>query len=486
MKPIKLSLFFILISIITIFGQNYQSINSKRISYFDDQNGNINCIRIDSVKYQTDSIFYPFTVIQQFGYNCFSPSVASWIGKNVTIKKNGTNEFVNKRGDTIFIKTNANLGDKWTAYEKQDSLTIIASVITHDTLSFLGIKDSVKTIEFQPYDKNLNKIDLGYNNNQLQISKNYGFVKTFNFYLFPDLYSEFWNKQFEKYDLIGLSNPKVGVNNLTWFEVNDFQIGDEFHIMEESSCWNGFNGNATTKKSIYKYLDRMDYSDSIVYHYSRKESIKTTWSDSSAFNYYNDTLKVVIKPDTTFDKLPGEPIIIDNYTYNHSMTNELPLSKSNTKSFEFYVVGDDSFWHMPITDGCIFTDKYIKGLGGPYYSCKHTFCFGNEERILAYYKKGDITWGKPLEITGSSDISTKKNILIYPNPAKTNINITLSNKNVESTFLYIYDILGKLRKTQHLVTNNSTIDISNLNSGTYIIKISDNNQLLKMDRLIIE
>jgi hypothetical protein len=487
MKKIKTSLFLGLISIISTFGQDYQTISSNRIAFFDNENKNIKSIRIDSVKHQTDSVLFPFAVIQQLDYDCFSPFVASWIGKSVTIRDNGLNEFINKTGDTIFVKTNAKIEDKWIAFAIQDSLSIEAKILSHDTLTFLGISDSVKTIGFQAYDKNMNQLDLEINDMQLQISKSYGFVTIFNFYLFPNFQVDYPYERFEEYSLIGLSNPKVGVNNLTWFEVNDFQVGDELHILDESSCWYGDGyGSAITNKAIYKYLERVNYSDSIVYRYSRKQSISTTWTDSSDFKYYYDTLTTTIKPDSLFDKLPGEPIVTDYVTYNYYMTNESPLSKMNPRSYETFGFISDTCWQMIIADGCLPDYKYIKGLGGPYYSCTNAFCLGGAERKLVYYKKGDITWGSPLIVNGISDISEAKNIMIYPNPAKSHINISLINSNYQDLHVFIFDIQGKLQKTKSLKPNNSMMNISDLNSGIYILKIADDEKVLKIDRLIIE
>jgi hypothetical protein len=487
MKTIKLSLISVLISFTSVFGQNYQTISSNRIVYFDNEYNNIKCIRIDSIKHEVDSVFFPFAVIQQLDYDCFSPFIASWIGKSVTIKENRINEFTNKKGDTISIKTNSNIGDKWIAFKIQDSLIIEATIINHDTMTFLGISDSVKTIGFQAYDKNMNQLDFGINDMQLQISKSHGFVTIFNFYLFPNFQVDYPSERFEEYNLIGLSNPKIGVGNLTWFEVNDFQVGDELHVLDESSCWYGDGyGSATTNKAIYKYLERTNYSDSIVYRYSRKQSIYTTWTDSSDFKYYDDTITATIKPDSLFDKLPGEPIINEYETYNFYMTNESPLSKTNPKGYESYGFDGDSCWWMIIADGCLTDDKYIQGLGGPYYSCTYAFCLGGAERKLVYYKKGEVSWGNPITITGISGVSEAKDIMIFPNPAINQINITISNSNYQALQIFIYDIQGKLQKTISLKSSNSMINISDLNSGIYILKIADSEKVLKMDRLIIK
>jgi hypothetical protein len=486
MKSIELSLIFALISILSTSGQNYQTVNSKRIVYFDNQNKNIRCIRIDSVKIQTDSVLFPFTEIQKLDFNCYSPRVASWIGKKIIIKENGLNEFINKMGDTITIHTNASIEDKWIAFQIKDSLIVEASVVNHDTLTFLGSIDSVKTIRFQTFDKKMNPLVEDLNNMEIKISKNYGFVKTLNFYLFPNFNIDYPIGLLEEYNLIGLSNPEVGIHNLTWFEINDFQIGDELHILDESSCWDGHGyGSATTNKAILKYLERTDYKDSIVYLYSRKQSITTIWADSSSFDFYSDTLITTIKPDSFFDKLPGEPIILDNGTYNYFMINESPLAKFSPSYSEFGFTSD-SCWQLIMADGCLSDYKYIKGLGGPYFSCTEAFCLGGAERKLVYYKKGNIAWGSPLNITEISVIENKSNIQVYPNPANDFINVKLLDKRYADYILSIYSIQGKLMISRKLELTDSKLDISDLSSGIYILKIFDNEKVLKLDKLIIK
>ena len=487
MKPIILTLIVTLTFSINLFGQNYQSINSSRITYFENVSGNIGCIRIDSINYyNTDSILYPFTVIQELD-NCFSPIAASWIGRTVTIKENGMNKFINRQGDTISLKSNALFGDNWIAYQIEDSITIRATVISHDTITFLGLNDSVKTIGFQAFDKDMNPITMNINNMNVVISKNYGFIKTCNFYLFPDFQTNYPYEQFEEYNLVGLSNPEVGIKNLTWLEVNDFQVGDELHVLDESSCWESDEYySATTNKAIYIYLDRTNYSDSIVYRFFRKQSIYSIWNDRSSFLFYNDTLTTTIKSDSLFDKLPREPIITDYETYNYYMTNELPLSKTNPRGYESFYYTEDSCWQMMIADGCFSDEKYIKGLGGPYYSCTQAFCLGGAERKLAYYKKGDITWGTPLVVTSISEIKDIKYITIFPNPAKNYIRISFENNSNSDCIINIYDIHGKLIKSRKLELNMTEINTTDLEPGTYFLKIIDNGNIIKYDKLIVE
>jgi hypothetical protein len=81
-------------------------------------------------------------------------------------------------------------------------------------------------------------------------------------------------------------------------------------------------------------------------------------------------------------------------------------------------------------------------------------------------------------LTTANTLKTKQqNMLLYPNPAKESITINLSenNNNKEIT---IYDIYGrKLKQIKYVIVRNSeaiSINVSNLQSGVYILKVGEN------------
>jgi len=81
-------------------------------------------------------------------------------------------------------------------------------------------------------------------------------------------------------------------------------------------------------------------------------------------------------------------------------------------------------------------------------------------------------------LTTANTLKTKQqNMLLYPNPAKESITINLSenNNNKEIT---IYDIYGrKLKQIKYVIASNSeaiSINVSNLQSGVYILKVGEN------------
>lgn len=84
-----------------------------------------------------------------------------------------------------------------------------------------------------------------------------------------------------------------------------------------------------------------------------------------------------------------------------------------------------------------------------------------------------------LEITLSKSLSIDDNILekmkIYPNPVSSTLIFNIK-ENGKSYKVSIYDISGKLVKTEKLsALRNPNIDVSNLESGVYMIKVISEN-----------
>ena len=65
---------------------------------------------------------------------------------------------------------------------------------------------------------------------------------------------------------------------------------------------------------------------------------------------------------------------------------------------------------------------------------------------------------------------------MYPNPAKEYVTIDLSDLTSNAT-IFIYDYLGRLVKKELLNTTSSRIETSNLQKGTYIVKVDSDNGL---------
>jgi len=487
MKNFLVILIFILNSIQFILAQDYQVIRSDRTALFVNEQGNVKCIWVDSVKHISDSVFYLHPNFQQTRDHCIDPYGPSWIGSKIITQKNGVTVFLNNEHDSIKIRTNSLLNEQWTAYVFPDSSIVAAKLTFLDTLNLFGQPDSVRTISFQVFDKKNNMVNHKLNKMSIILSKNYGLAKTFNFNLFPDIEPSYFNvNQFQEYNLIGLSNPRLGVQNLSWFDVNDFQVGDEIHVSYESSMWwvpELIIGDS--KKTIYKYLKRLDYMDSIVYLVEITQGLVKTAGINTSFDFTHDTIKTVIRSKPLFSKMPEEIIFADNeFSYYTMDFNDFPSKTEPSAYSTFHYSGNDC-WTNCCYDGCLIANKYIKGLGGPYFQCNNFDSGGGIESKLVYFNKGNVTWGTPLIITSVEDNSLPNDIEIYPNPAKGFIYISVPNFELTLKF-ELSSLEGVLVSANEINTITSKVNTENLNSGMYIYRISRNGEMIKSGKLIIE
>ncbi len=75
-----------------------------------------------------------------------------------------------------------------------------------------------------------------------------------------------------------------------------------------------------------------------------------------------------------------------------------------------------------------------------------------------------------------------KSILIYPNPVAKNF--TIESPQVEIDEVEIFNTVGQLVKTQKLSQTNNIINIEEFESGTYYLRIYNQGQFLKSDKVI--
>ena len=82
-----------------------------------------------------------------------------------------------------------------------------------------------------------------------------------------------------------------------------------------------------------------------------------------------------------------------------------------------------------------------------------------------------FSFSQIIEINGQKN-NTIEGLTIYPNPVSNGKLYITTSKNL-SKAIEIFDVLGK--KLYHTKLTGSSLDISRLNTGVYIIKITENN-----------
>ena len=120
---------------------------------------------------------------------------------------------------------------------------------------------------------------------------------------------------------------------------------------------------------------------------------------------------------------------------------------------------------------------------------KPTFYFSNGGNVHIRYYILDIN-DNPIDsvdvnITNTVGIEESNNpISVYPNPINSFLNINLTSNTHNAVNLKIYDLKGKEILNLNLKSDQNSIKLNGLNSGIYLYKIYNEDNLLKKGKLI--
>jgi hypothetical protein len=276
-----------------------------------------------------------------------------------------------------------------------------------------------------------------------------------------------------------MTDPDIGVVNLTWDKVHDYEPGDELHVVSESSDLDSWSKSY----SINKFLSKTEQSGEVIYEIERRFSKQSQEIGGQVIHTFNHDTIAWTPPeaDPDFDLYAGEPIVDGEYAY--SATGHIQNYNSKTLNvFDFYLSYEDC-WDEVIWDGCLIFLSYRKGLGGPYYGCSYGFT--ELERTLVYYKKGDETWGTPLIITSAGEPQRETAVRAFPNPARERFSIEVG-ADVLPAILEVKDINGKTVLQKPLVDIREEIHVGSLPAGIYIYRIISHKTGIYTGRLVLQ
>ena len=82
------------------------------------------------------------------------------------------------------------------------------------------------------------------------------------------------------------------------------------------------------------------------------------------------------------------------------------------------------------------------------------------------------------------DIDYSEHFIVYPNPTQNIIYVKTNTDNTMIESVQFYDACGKLLKTNVVNSFNTSLDISSLPKGVYVLKVILQNQLPQMVKII--
>jgi hypothetical protein len=328
------------------------------------------------------------------------------------------------------------------------------------------------------------------NGKTIKISNSLGIVQGLDFHLFPD--------DTVQLEIMGMENPNVGMHRLTWSEVYDFQVGDEFHYEgeDQETCWG--STPPIRKKRIELVTDVQDGPDQrtvefYVYYWQQTLepipnytyiTVTSQGTISRVYSMIDSTVSRAMpnEAEATFTFQYYEDDTIALYypvSFDQHASGRFSISYANGYSYSLGpgVYGYDNVnggWSMlPTVSGAEYTTNWFgTGIGRTdwYHYLDNSFdvCFEKEESLV-YFKKGQMEWGVPISlslITGIDVNDELRNTTVYPNPVRKGSNIFLGSTCNQ---LDVYDLTGKqiikAKDVRHMQTDN-------LKLGIYLLRIN--------------
>lgn len=440
--------------------------------------------------------------------SCYKANGASWLGPEMRKKHDGTYRFINRKGKPITLKSAAALYESWKLYEG-DSLYVKASIDTIRIDSFMHITDTIKLIRLQAYNKGDTPIVNSVLNDTLLLSRNYGLIRTIDFYQYGAYYNDYIQLRYtfnnNEVDFVSpttyhlwaswKNHSKLPLKSFP--QVFRFKPGDEFHIGEGQYHYIP----TSPYKSIFfsnviiKVIDiKEETPEHITYNihsiakkqFGEKPPVYTTEYVEAEWDYSFESLTqfgLFYNSDSSYI-FPFNPFTIGKTTSaNYSVLTEQGWYAN---PYEMYKGSQDSCYYQRTNfENQISPIAYLFGKGGPYYRKSiiiSDFPFRTYEityRTLDYWKSGDQSEGTPYkenELLGTEVIENNASPLLYPNPVQhgNNAQLQLPLTTGHSYKTVITSVTGIQMLSQEVNTSN-VIHMEKLSPGMYVLTCTNLN-----------
>lgn len=369
------------------------------------------------------------------------------------------------------LQTQDEVGSRWTA-GLIDDIIAVGKVSTIDTMHFLGLVDTVKTITFHhPETDTLLGVPV-------IISKNYGLISAAWFGRMEDGRSM---------PLLGLSNPEVGLQNFTDEEVFDINPGDVFHFTTDGS-FEYFTRWAVSVTSVEKTEDRIVINYSGQKFNSRTINIDGEIRDSvfsadidGNWSFFDTELELLRRQ-------PGESYapISSYYLTAHLFRTDGCQELAKRHSVEMIPFGQAGCYLNGEAIDATPSFFFFPGFAGAFGEVATSSYFSQQ---LIYAKTAAGECGTPLNIeeilSGLQANEGEETIAfqVYPNPGREAVNLTLPE--TELVDLQLMDHLGREVFSQTGVRGSAVMDTSELPAGAFLLVLRKNGRMVGSRRLIL-
>ena len=242
----------------------------------------------------------------------------------------------------------------------------------------------------------------------------------------------------------------ISQNISTVKEIYKFEIGDIFHF-DFYGNGPGFGESSITNIMITD-LYYSQNNDTIFYVRKVDREINSSEYPETIYKHYSDTIFY-----THLDSLIENGQIDSVY----SDTNLYYGRKINLYNYSGF---EQDSWTVMYVEGC--------GEAKTIYSSWDS-SVSSDDRLI-YYKKGDEEWGVPHPVSVNEINAGLPEINVYPVPCKNYVNIF--SENLTTGSLTVISLTGEIIMVQNIRSNLTTIDISKLSAGIYLLIIEKGKQ----------
>ena len=130
------------------------------------------------------------------------------------------------------------------------------------------------------------------------------------------------------------------------------------------------------------------------------------------------------------------------------------------------VTGSSVVWYNASTLGTVVPNNTVLISGATYFASQSISSCPSNSRLAVTVSIGSCLANESFE---------KLNLVVFPNPVKDILNISLDDKEIIK--VYVYNLLGQEMTMKVINNNQGEINFSSLSSGTYLIKISTNDEV---------
>ena len=465
-------LLLILVTLLNTFigkSQNYQCLQPAVKHYFINGDHYLRGVRVDSFSMSGDTTVYHLYRTERgscMGTMYLGPcdtNGGSWLGHRVLQCADGTFIFDNRWGNNVVIKPQATIGDSWTMYSDSSNLHYEASVAGIDTMTVLGVLDSVKRLYITANDTTGIVTTDSITGFEIWLSKDHGFVQICDLYTFPyhradsvyrvglDHFLDVCTRN------IYAATYEPGSNNALFkivpltppndIAMHNWNVGDIFEQSYYGGFWPSPASNGYFMDSI---VSKVTTGHKTVYGISGWKSESGILTPrSGSLNFYDTVFSIV---DSI--KMPEERTLNKPFVYYYPAdTSQCVISDA----FKTFYYGYTYIW-------------YKTNIGRTSYYSMDEMAYFSDTSINSYKMASHVCGNLPAPVFVENISGSLPTIELHPNPAKGNIIIT---SDQQLGRLEVTDLVGRILYSTNCNSHNLSIDVTAFPSGLYLVHISN-------------